>query len=85
MMATTMIHIRVDEQLKNNAGQALAAMGLSISDAVRLLLTRVAADQQFPFALKVPNETTLRAMKEADSIINARFNTADELFHALEK
>lgn len=84
-MATTMIHVRIDEQLKNNAGQALAAMGLSISDAVRLLLIRVVADQQFPFALKVPNETTLRAMKEADSIINARFNTADELFHALEK
>ncbi|TXJ07059.1 MAG: type II toxin-antitoxin system RelB/DinJ family antitoxin [Acinetobacter sp.] len=80
-----MIHVRVDEQIKNNAGQALAAMGLSISDAVRLLLTRVAADQQFPFALKVPNETTLRAMQEADSIINARFNTAEALFNALEK
>jgi DNA-damage-inducible protein J len=66
LMATTaMVHVRVDEKMKARAEKALAAMGLSISDAVRVLLTRVAAEQALPFELRVPNPTTRAAMKEA--------------------
>ncbi|HMT93906.1 type II toxin-antitoxin system RelB/DinJ family antitoxin [uncultured Thiothrix sp.] len=83
-MASTMIHIRIDEELKNNATQALAAMGLTVSDAVRLLLTRVAAEQSFPFALKVPNAETVAAMQEARAITRARFSSVDELFQCLD-
>lgn len=83
-----MVHVRVDEQLKDKATVALAAMGLSISDAVRVFLTRVVAEQQMPFALKVPNAETRAAMAEADAIIHARsarFATADALLDDLAK
>lgn len=85
---TTMVHVRVDDEIKAKATEALAAMGLSVSDAVRLLLHRVVADQAFPLELKVPNAKTLAAMAEADSIVRSRrkrFATAAELFADLEK
>ena len=65
MATTTMIHVRVDERVKAKATKALAAMGLSVSDAVRVLLTRVAAEKALPFNVQVPNETTAAAMEEA--------------------
>ena len=58
MAATTMVHIRLDENVKAQATETLAAMGLSVSDAVRVFLTRVAAEKQLPFALKGPNAET---------------------------
>jgi DNA-damage-inducible protein J len=60
MAATTMVHIRVDETLKTQATDTLAAMGLSLSDAVRVFLTRVVAEQRLPFALKAPNAENAR-------------------------
>ena len=88
MATTTMVHVRVDEQIKAQATETLAAMGLSVSDAVRVLLMRIAAEKQMPFALKVPNSKTHAAMIEADEIARARrarFATATELFDDLEK
>ena len=88
MAATTMVHVRIDEQLKTQATETLAAMGLSVSDAVRVFLTRVVADQQLPFALKVPNAETRAALTEAQEIVQAhraRFDSAIELFDDLEK
>ncbi|MCK9991080.1 MAG: type II toxin-antitoxin system RelB/DinJ family antitoxin [Rugosibacter sp.] len=88
MATTTMVHVRVDEQIKAQATETLAAMGLSVSDAVRVFLMRVVADQQMPFALKVPNTETQAAMAEANEIArtrHARFGTATELFDDLEK
>ena len=52
MATTAMVHVRVDEQIKEQATVVLAAMGLSVSDAVRVFLMRVVAEQQMPFALK---------------------------------
>jgi DNA-damage-inducible protein J len=83
-----MVHVRVDEQVKEQATVALAAMGLSVSDAVRVFLVRVAAEQQMPFALKVPNTKTRAAMAEAETIARtrrSRFSTATGLFNDLEK
>lgn len=88
MATTTMVHVRVDEQIKAQATETLAAMGLSVSDAVRVFLMRVVAEQQMPFALKAPNAETRAAMAEADEIARtrrARFGTAAELFDDLEK
>jgi DNA-damage-inducible protein J len=81
-----MLHIRVDETLKQEAVQALEAMGLSLSDAVRLLLKRVASEQAWPLELKVPNATTVAAMKEARAmaIHRSRFADARAMFVALE-
>ncbi len=88
MAATAMVHVRVDEQVKTQATETLAAMGLSVSDAVRVFLMRVVAEKQLPFMLKVPNVETRVAMTEADEIARtrrARFATATELFDELEK
>ena len=88
---TSMLHIRVDDDIKEQATQALTAMGLSMSDAVRLFLRRVVIDQAFPLELKVPNAQTRAAMEESRAMManrakrQARFSTADELFADLEK
>ncbi len=87
MATTTMIHVRLDEQVKQEASAALEAMGLSVSDAVRALLVRVAAEKALPFALRVPNATTRAAMAEADEMVRAgkaRFTTAADLIESLE-
>ena len=65
MPTTEMVHVRIDKRVKAKASKTLAAMGLSVSDAVRVLLTRVAAEQALPFEVKVPNATTAAAMQEA--------------------
>ncbi len=88
MAATTMIHVRVDDETKTQATETLAAMGLSVSDAVRLFLKRVVVEQALPIELKVPNTETRAAMDESRAIVRAhraRFNTAQELFDDLEK
>jgi DNA-damage-inducible protein J len=82
-----MLHVRLDDELKAKAAEALAAMGLSTSDAVRLLFHRVVADQAFPLELKVPNAETRAAMTEADEIAAAgkfRPGDADALFTDLD-
>jgi DNA-damage-inducible protein J len=63
--ATEMVHVRIDRRVKERASKTLAAMGLSVSDAVRVLLTRVAAEKALPFEVRVPNAATATAMKEA--------------------
>jgi DNA-damage-inducible protein J len=72
-MASSMVHVRVDEEVKDQAAEALAAMGLTVSDAVRILLKRIAAEKAMPFEVRVPNRTTLEAMKAGDR---------GEVFHA---
>jgi DNA-damage-inducible protein J len=88
MPATTMVHVRIDEDIKAQATATLASMGLTVSDAVRVFLTRVVADKELPFALKAPNATSRAAIAEADAIIQsrrARFSTPDELLNDIEE
>jgi DNA-damage-inducible protein J len=88
MAQSSMLHIRVDDETKTQATEALAAMGLSMSDAVRIFLKRVVNDQAFPLELKVPNADTRAAMEEARAMMKARqarFESTDALFDALEK
>jgi DNA-damage-inducible protein J len=79
-MATTMVHIRVDEKVKKRAAKTLAAMGMSVSDAVRILLVRVAAEKALPFRVRVPNATTVKAMQAADRGQGKRFKSDADLF-----
>jgi DNA-damage-inducible protein J len=65
MATTEMVHVRIDKRTKTRAAKALAAMGLSVSDAVRVLLTRVATERALPFEVKAPNAATAAAMQEA--------------------
>ncbi len=82
-MATTMVHVRVDEKTKRRAAKTLAAMGISVSDAVWMLLVRVAAEKALPFDVKVPNVTTVKAMRTADKGKGKRLNSAGTLFRDL--
>lgn len=88
MARSTMLHVRVDDEVKTQASAALAAMGLSVSDAVRILLQRVVNDQAFPLELKVPNAQTRAAMDEARAAMKARtarFDSAGALIDDLEE
>ena len=88
MAQSSMLHIRVDDETKTQATEALAAMGLSMSDAVRIFLKRVVNDQAFPLELKVPNAETRAAMEEARAMMKARqarFESADPRLDELEK
>lgn len=88
MAHSAMLHVRVDEEIKTQATEVLASMGLSVSDAVRILLKRVVSDQAFPLELKVPNAETRAAMEEARAMVKARaarFDSADALFDDIEK
>ena len=79
----SVVRARIDSDTKARATEALAAMGLSVSDAIRLLLLRIADEKRLPFAVKVPNSTTVKAMKELEEGKGKRFSSADELFRDL--
>ena len=79
MAATAVVRARIDESTKRKASKALADMGLSISDAIRLLLVRVAADEAMPFEVKVPNAETLAAMAELKRGEGKSFDSVEAL------
>jgi DNA-damage-inducible protein J len=74
-----MVHVRIDKRTKAKAAKALAAMGLSVSDAVRVLLTRVAAEKSLPFEVKAPNAATVAAMQEARKGALSSFRNVPDL------
>ena len=77
--ADTYVRARIDTRTKKRASDALEAMGLSISDAIRLLMLRIADERRLPFEVKVPNATTRKAMAELESGKGKRFATVDAL------
>jgi DNA-damage-inducible protein J len=83
MAATEMVHVRVEKRIKTKAAKTLAAMGLSVSDAVRVLLTRVAQEKSLPFEVKVPNAETTAAMREARKGGLRSFSTVSALMSDL--
>lgn len=79
MAANALVQARIDAAVKDEAAAVLAAMGLTVSDAVRLLLTKVAREHTLPFDLLVPNAETIAAMKEARQGNLTSFTTVEEL------
>jgi DNA-damage-inducible protein J len=79
------IRSRIEPDLKENATRVLASCGLNVSDAVRLFLRQVVAQNGLPFEVKAPNAVTRAAMEEADSDNLPRFESVQELFDDLEK
>jgi DNA-damage-inducible protein J len=69
---SSMLHVRIDDDTKALAAEALAAMGPSVSEAVRLFLRRVVIDQGLPLEMKVPNAETRAAMEESRALLAAR-------------
>ena len=77
--ADTYVRARIDNDTKVRATEALEAMGLSISDAIRLLMLRVADERRLPFEVKAPNATTRKAIKELEAGKGKRFASVDDL------
>jgi DNA-damage-inducible protein J len=65
MSANAVVRARIDGRVKNQAAAVLKSMGLTVSDAFRLLLVRVAAEKALPFEIRTPNAKTIEAMKAA--------------------
>lgn len=65
MAANAVVRARIDEHIKEEAATVLASMGLTVSDAFRIMLTRIAKEKALPFEPLVPNAETIEAMKEA--------------------
>lgn len=65
MAATDVVRARIDADLKKEASAVLSEMGLSVSDAIRLMLVRIAADRALPFEIRVPNDKTQAALRAA--------------------
>ena len=83
MTADSIVRARIDAETKERAAAALAAMGLTISDAIRLLLLRVADERRLPFDVKVPNAASRRAMQELVEGKGQRSASAEALFEDL--
>ena len=83
MSNDAVVRARIDSDVKARATEALEAMGLSVSDAIRMLLLQVAEEKRLPFTVKVPNAATVEAMAELEAGKGKRFRNADELFRDL--
>jgi DNA-damage-inducible protein J len=77
--ADTYVRARIDTKTKKRAASALEAMGLSISDAIRLLMLRVADERRLPFEVKAPNAVTRKAMAELEAGKGKRFASVEAL------
>ncbi len=88
MAAGAFVRARIDEETKAGAASVLADFGLTVSDVVRMTLTRIALDGAIPFELKVPNAETRAAMDEARAMMRervSRFATTQEQFDDLDQ
>lgn len=77
------VRARIDTDIKERATVALAAMGLSASDAIRMLMQRIAIEQRLPFEVKVPNAATRKAMAELEAGKGKKFKSAKALMAEL--
>lgn len=79
MSANAVVRARINEDIKQEAAAVLEAMGLTVSDAFRIMLTRVANEKALPFEPLVPNPITIAAMKEARKSKLKSFKSIDSL------
>lgn len=79
MSANALVQTRVNGEVKEEAADVLEHMGLTVSDAVRLFLTRIARDKALPFELVTPNAETIAAMRDARSGKVKSFKSIEDL------
>ncbi len=77
--ADSYVRARIDTKTKERAAEALEAMGLSISDAIRLLMLRIADERRLPFKVKAPNAATRKAIAELEAGKGKTFDSVDAL------
>jgi DNA-damage-inducible protein J len=80
MGTTAVVQATVETELRDQASAVLAGIGMTVEDALRLLLTQVVEENDLPLAMHIPNEETKAAMREADSGKGKRYTSLDELF-----
>jgi DNA-damage-inducible protein J len=85
MTANTVVRARIDEQTKNEAAVVLKAMGLTVSDAFRLMMVRIAKEKALPFEPLIPNEETIEAMKAAQRGELTTIGPAEKLIASLNE
>ena len=85
MAADSYVRARIDSATKDSASQTLAAMGLSISDAIRILLVRVVEERRLPFEIRAPNATTRRAIAQLEAGKGKRFTSTKALMADLKE
>ena len=83
--ANTYVRARIDSDTKMRATDALESMGLSVSDAIRLLMLRIADERRMPFEVRVPNKSTTNAISELESGKGKRFRTVRALMADLNE
>ena len=83
MTENTVVRARIDERIKSEASAVLASIGLTASDAFRMMMTRIAREKALPFEPLVPNEETIEAMREARRGKLPRFKTVEDLMKDL--
>jgi DNA-damage-inducible protein J len=84
MAATAVVRARIDETVKNEASNVLAEMGLTVSDVVRIALTKVAKEKALPFDMRIPNALTAKTLKKSErgeDVYHAK--DAEDLFRQL--
>ncbi len=79
----TYVRARIDAETKMRATDALEAMGLSVSDAIRLLMLRIAEEKRMPFEIRVPNKATAEALEELESGKGKSFGSVKDLMDDL--
>jgi DNA-damage-inducible protein J len=84
MTANTIVRARIDGRIKQEATAVLAAIGLTVSDAFRLMMMRIAKEKSLPFEPLVPNAETIKAMKAARRGELTTVHSARELFESLD-
>jgi DNA-damage-inducible protein J len=87
MAANAYVRARIDAALKDDATEVLDSLGLTVSDVMRMMLTRIAREKALPIELTRPNAETVAAIEEARAIKAARrnrFGTAEELIGSIE-
>jgi len=83
-MNTTLVRARIDQALKDEAASVLAEMGLTVSDVVRIALTKIAKEKALPFDMRVPNKLTAETLAKSErgeDLHHAK--DADDLFRQL--
>lgn len=83
MAANAVVRARIDGRVKAEAEVVLASIGLTVSDAFRLMMTRIAREKKLPFEPLVPNEETIEAMKAARRGELVNVGSVDDLFAEL--
>lgn len=84
MTATAFVRARIDETLKAEAAIVLAELGLTVSDVVRIVLTKVAKDKALPFEMRVPNKLTVQTLEKSERGVDVhQAKNADDLFDQL--